>query len=108
MSELADIEKNVALASLAIAFPIIVLPVPGGPNNSRPYGYSIINTFPGYVIPLKSSGFIRGHRATSSIRLRTWSNPAISDQSVYNESDCSISDSILSTNYQLTFHFYIH
>jgi hypothetical protein len=34
--ELAEILKNVALASLAIARPIIVLPVPGGPNSRSP------------------------------------------------------------------------
>jgi hypothetical protein len=32
----AEIEKNVELDSLAIALPIMVLPVPGGPNNKRP------------------------------------------------------------------------
>lgn len=37
VKELADILKKVALAWLAIALPIIVLPVPGGPNNSKPY-----------------------------------------------------------------------
>ncbi len=35
--ELADILKNVEADSVAIAFPIIVLPVPGGPNNSNPF-----------------------------------------------------------------------
>ena len=30
--------KNVADASLAIALPIIVFPVPGGPNNNIPFG----------------------------------------------------------------------
>lgn len=38
VSELAEMEKNVAPHSLAIALPIIVLPVPGGPNRSRPLG----------------------------------------------------------------------
>jgi len=35
--ELADIEKNVDLDSQAIAFPIMVFPVPGGPNRSKPF-----------------------------------------------------------------------
>ena len=35
--DLADILKNVEADSVAIAFPIIVLPVPGGPNNSNPF-----------------------------------------------------------------------
>ncbi len=35
--EEAEILKNVAYASAAIALPIIVLPVPGGPNNSNPF-----------------------------------------------------------------------
>lgn len=34
--ELAEIEKNVEFDSLAIALPIRVLPVPGGPNSSKP------------------------------------------------------------------------
>jgi hypothetical protein len=34
--EEAEILKNVAEASAAIAFPIIVFPVPGGPNNNSP------------------------------------------------------------------------
>jgi len=36
VNELAEMEKNVAFASLAIALPIIVLPVPGGPNKRSP------------------------------------------------------------------------
>ena len=36
VNELAEMEKNVAFASLAMALPIIVLPVPGGPNKSSP------------------------------------------------------------------------
>jgi len=53
VSELADIEKKVEFDSLAIAFPflfsvywyyfylpIIVFPVPGGPNKRRPFLYS--------------------------------------------------------------------
>ena len=33
----AEIEKNVALHWLAIAFPMSVLPVPGGPKSSTPF-----------------------------------------------------------------------
>lgn len=51
-------EKKVALPSLAIAFPIIVLPVPGGPNNNKP--------LPGAIIPSKSFGFSNGHSAIST------------------------------------------
>lgn len=36
VNELADMLKNVALASPALAFPLIVLPFPGGPNRRRP------------------------------------------------------------------------
>jgi len=50
--------KNVALPSEAIALPIIVLPVPGGPKRSRP--------LPGEMIPSNSFGFSRGHRAIST------------------------------------------
>jgi len=35
--ELADIEKKVDFDSQAIAFPIMVFPVPGGPNRSKPF-----------------------------------------------------------------------
>lgn len=34
--ELADIEKKVEFDSQAIALPIIVFPVPGGPKSRRP------------------------------------------------------------------------
>lgn len=33
----ADMLKNVELSWLATAFPIIVLPVPGGPNKRMPF-----------------------------------------------------------------------
>ncbi len=36
--EEAEMLKNVEFDSLAIALPIIVLPVPGGPKSKRPFG----------------------------------------------------------------------
>lgn len=53
MSELALMLKKVAEASLAIAFPIIVFPVPGGPNNRIARG--------GALNPVKISGLNMGH-----------------------------------------------
>lgn len=44
-----EIAKNVNFNSFAIALPIRVFPVPGGPNNKI--------EFYGYLIPLKISGF---------------------------------------------------
>jgi len=70
--ELAEILKNVAYASLAIAFPIIVLPVPGGPNSSRPFG--------GARIPLKISGRSKGHIIASVTAFLANSSPAMSSQ----------------------------
>jgi hypothetical protein len=52
LSELALILKKVADASLAIALPIIVFPVPGGPNSKIPLG--------GALSPLKISGLSMG------------------------------------------------
>jgi len=37
MSDDAEIEKKVAPDSVAIAFPINVFPVPGGPKRSSPF-----------------------------------------------------------------------
>ena len=51
--EEADIEKNVAFASLAIALPIIVFPVPGGPKNKIDLG--------GDLSPVNISGLSIGH-----------------------------------------------
>lgn len=48
VKELALMLKKVADASLAIALPIIVLPVPGGPNNKIPLG--------GALNPVNKSG----------------------------------------------------
>jgi hypothetical protein len=52
VSELALILKKVAEASLAIALPIIVFPVPGGPNKRIALG--------GARIPVKISGLSIG------------------------------------------------
>ena len=38
ISDEAEMEKNVDFASVAIAFAMSVLPVPGGPKSSRPLG----------------------------------------------------------------------
>jgi hypothetical protein len=62
--------KNVALAELAMALPIIVLPVPGGPNSKIPLG--------GALNPVKISGLNIGHTIISLIKLFANSNPAIS------------------------------
>jgi hypothetical protein len=53
VSELALILKKVAAASLAMALPIIVLPVPGGPKSKIALG--------GALIPVKISGLCIGH-----------------------------------------------
>jgi hypothetical protein len=47
VKELAEMLKNVEFDSLAIALPIIVFPVPGGPKSSNPLG--------GALKPLKRS-----------------------------------------------------
>eukprot|EP00960_Hanusia_phi_P011886 346302-Hanusia_phi.AAC.1 len=72
MSELADIEKNVAPDSVAIVFPIIVFPVPGGPNKSNPLG--------GPLNPVKMSGRSMGHTTISITLAFANSSPAISSQ----------------------------
>lgn len=67
--ELALILKNVACASLAIARPIIVLPVPGGPNKSIPLG--------GALNPVNISGLNIGHTIISCIIFLAKPKPAI-------------------------------
>jgi hypothetical protein len=62
--------KKVADAELAIALPIIVFPVPGGPNNKMPLG--------GDLIPVKISGRSMGQTIISLINFLANSNPAIS------------------------------
>ena len=57
MSDDAEIEKKVELAAEAIAFAMSVLPVPGGPKRSRPFG--------GWRAPWKMSGRIRGRTVIS-------------------------------------------
>lgn len=81
--------KNVAWASLAIARPIIVFPVPGGPNNRIPLG--------GARRPVKISGLSIGHTIISWIIFLANPNPAIYDHSIF-LSFYTISDSIIWTN----------
>jgi hypothetical protein len=57
VSDEADILKKVEPDSLAIAFPISVLPVPGGPKSSKPLG--------GALMPVKMSGLSIGHTIIS-------------------------------------------
>lgn len=88
--ELALILKNVAWASLAIALPIIVLPVPGGPKRSIPFG--------GARSPVKMSGLSIGQTIISCIIFLANPNPAIWDHSTF-LSLSTISDSIIWTNF---------
>jgi len=69
VKELALIEKKVAEASLAIALPIIVFPVPGGPNNKMALG--------GALKPVKMSGLNIGQTIISWIIFFAKPNPAI-------------------------------
>lgn len=57
VKEEAEIEKKVDLDSEAIAFPIIVFPVPGGPKSKSPLG--------GALSPVKISGRNKGHTIAS-------------------------------------------
>mmetsp|Transcript_733 Transcript_733/g.4640 ORF Transcript_733/g.4640 Transcript_733/m.4640 type:complete len:269 (-) Transcript_733:584-1390(-) len=74
VSELALMLKNVALMFPATAFPIRVLPVPGGPKSRRPFG--------GARAPLNSSVFIMGHTTSSLMSCFASFWPAISSQLV--------------------------
>lgn len=71
--ELALMLKNVACASLAIARPIIVLPVPGGPKRRIPFG--------GARKPVKMSGRSIGQTIISCIIFFANPKPAIWDHS---------------------------
>lgn len=73
----AEILKKVDPDSLAMAFPIIVFPVPGGPKRSTPLG--------GAAKPLNNSGFYLGKIRVSNIIYFANSNPAISSQLIFNE-----------------------
>ena len=80
-----DILKNVAFNYPAIAFPIKVLPVPGGPNNNIP--------FDGFLKPLKISGLFNGYIIVSKIKSFTCFKPIISSHLVsglFNSISCSI------------------
>lgn len=57
MRELALMLKKVAAAWLAMALPIIVLPVPGGPNSKMALG--------GALRPVNMSGLSIGHTIIS-------------------------------------------
>ena len=57
MSDDAEMLKNVARESVAIAFAISVFPVPGGPKSSSPFG--------GRRWPVKMSGCSSGHTVIS-------------------------------------------
>lgn len=70
-----EIEKNVALASLAIALPIIVFPVPGGPKNKIDLG--------GDLSPVNISGLNIGQTIISWIIFLANPKPAISDHSTF-------------------------
>ena len=70
----AEIEKNVALDSVAIVFPINVFPVPGGPNKSSPFG--------GPRRPVNRSGRSMGHTTISWTELLANSSPAMSSQDI--------------------------
>jgi len=70
VSEDAEMLKKVAFASLAIAFPMSVFPVPGGPNSRRPFG--------GALRPVKISGFNIGQTMISLIAFLAFSSPATS------------------------------
>mmetsp|Transcript_4761 Transcript_4761/g.16384 ORF Transcript_4761/g.16384 Transcript_4761/m.16384 type:complete len:204 (+) Transcript_4761:2053-2664(+) len=72
VNEDAEIEKNVALHCEATAFPIIVFPVPGGPNKSKPLGTA--------RAPVKSSGFVIGHTASSCTAFFACSRPTMLSQ----------------------------
>mmetsp|Transcript_14478 Transcript_14478/g.39207 ORF Transcript_14478/g.39207 Transcript_14478/m.39207 type:complete len:211 (+) Transcript_14478:975-1607(+) len=70
----AEMLKKVALMLEAIARPIKVLPVPGGPNNRRPFG--------GARAPLNSCGFCMGQTMISCTSFFAFSSPAMSSQPV--------------------------
>ena len=84
----AETLKNVDLHSVAIAFPIIVLPVPGGPKRSIP--------FAGAHIPLNKSGQSIGKMMISLTCVFAAFRPAMSSQVTFLPSPI-ISFSIYST-----------
>lgn len=61
--------KKVAWAELAMALPIMVLPVPGGPNNSIPLG--------GALMPVNMSGLNIGQTIISLMSFFANYKPAI-------------------------------
>ena len=73
-NELEEIEKKVDLSCDAIAFPIMVLPVPGGPKRRIPLA--------GRRTPLKISGRNEGYIMVSRIIRFTCTSPAMSFQPI--------------------------
>jgi hypothetical protein len=66
----ADTLKNVAWHSCAMALPMSVLPVPGGPNSSNPLGSC--------RSPEYKCGFSTGHTTSSSMHSLANSSPEMS------------------------------
>mmetsp|Transcript_31891 Transcript_31891/g.73267 ORF Transcript_31891/g.73267 Transcript_31891/m.73267 type:complete len:418 (-) Transcript_31891:59-1312(-) len=89
VNEELEMAKNVASLSCAIAFPMSVLPVPGGPNRSRPFGPR--------RKPVKRSGRFMGQQTSSCTVCLASSKPAIS-RKVTVSPDSMISFWIFSTN----------
>mmetsp|Transcript_35589 Transcript_35589/g.38556 ORF Transcript_35589/g.38556 Transcript_35589/m.38556 type:complete len:241 (-) Transcript_35589:143-865(-) len=84
-----EIEKKVAPDSCAIAFPINVFPVPGGPYNNKPLG--------ALRRPVNKSGRFIGQQTTSNIVAFASGNPAISSKVIVSP-DTIISFSIFLTS----------
>lgn len=94
MRDDAEMQKNVAFACAAIHLPINVLPVPGGPKRSSPFGgsrtpgyrlgitsYTHYNTIEYNIdVPLKMSGLSRGQTTISVTVCFANSSPAMSSQ----------------------------
>eukprot|EP00756_Hemistasia_phaeocysticola_P048202 Hpha_TRINITY_DN22635_c0_g1::TRINITY_DN22635_c0_g1_i1::g.192678::m.192678 len=82
ISELALILKKVEALSEAIAFPIIVFPVPGGPKRRSPLA--------GRRIPWNRSGRMRGHIIASLTASFAWLSPMTSSHFVLHEVSTSL------------------
>ena len=72
MSDEADMEKNVAPDDEAMALPMSVLPVPGGPNNNMPLGTALR--------PVNNSGRCIGQMTISWILRFASARPATSSK----------------------------
>mmetsp|Transcript_210 Transcript_210/g.607 ORF Transcript_210/g.607 Transcript_210/m.607 type:complete len:394 (-) Transcript_210:614-1795(-) len=93
VSDDADMLKNFDPDLEATALPIIVFPVPGGPNKSRPLG--------GPLSPLKISGLCIGQITASITHFFANLSPAISSHSTLTP-ESIISFIIISTNFGST------